>query len=413
VPKSGPSPNCRFCGAPLTRSFADLGETPLANAYLTRADLRAPEPRFPLHAKVCDQCFLVQLDYIVASEEIFSEYAYFSSQSNYWVEQARNFAETMRSRLGLGADSLVIEVGSNDGYLLRHFVARGIPVLGIDPAENVARTAEAAGVPTLKEFFGGRVARQLAADGKLADLLVGNNVLAQSSDLNDFVAGLHLLLGPSGIISIEFPHLLRLIEAVEFDTIYHEHRYYFSLIAIERIFTAHNLRVFDVEKLSSHGGSLRIFACRVEQDVSTTTVLKNLRAEEQAAGLRRGDSYDSFARKIPPIGNALRSFLVQAKAEKKVVVAYGAAAKGNTMLCYRDIGPELIRYVVDDTPYKQGRYLPGSHIPIVSADRLLTDRPDLIVILPWNHRDELMKKAAYVRDWGARFVVAIPKLEIL
>ncbi len=405
---------CRFCGTGLSHTFVDLGSTPLANAYLKESDLTAVEPRYPLHARVCGECFLVQVQSVVPPEEIFGDYAYFSSYAASWVDHARRFAEASIEHFGLDAGSRVVEVASNDGYLLRHFVAKEIPVLGIEPAANVAAAAEQAGVPTEVRFFGRETARDLLARDLAADLLVGNNVLAHVPDLNDFVAGLALLLKPQGVLSMEFPHLLRLIEEVQFDTIYHEHFSYFSFLAVERIFTSHGLSVFEVERLPTHGGSLRVFARRADgapRAVSATVSM--LRLEEQAAGLDHLRGYTGFAEKVAAVKSGLLDFLRGAKAEGKTVAAYGAAAKGNTLLNTCGVDCDLIHYVVDRNPHKQGHYLPGSRLPIHAPERIFETKPDYVLILPWNLRAEIVKSMGGIRDWGGRFVVPIPKVEVL
>ncbi len=410
---SADAPACRACGAPLACTFVDLGETPLANAYLEEADLAKPEPRYPLHARVCGACFLVQIDAAVPPEEIFSDYAYFSSYSESWVAHARRFCAAARDRFGLGPESLVVEVASNDGYLLRHFVATGVPVLGIEPAANVARVAEAAGVPTLTRFFGLEIAHELAAAGRSADLLVGNNVLAHVPDLNDFVAGLAALVKPAGVISIEAPHLLELIEGVQFDTIYHEHFSYFSLLAVEHVFARHGLRVFDVETLETHGGSLRILACREAADRAEEPGLARVRARESAAGLDRLDAYTGFGARVAEAQASLIAFLERARREGRTVAAYGAAAKGNTLLNACGVGRDDIAGVADVSPHKQGRYMPGSRLPIHAPEWLRETRPDYVLILPWNLKHEIVERMAFVREWGGRFVVPIPRTEVL
>ncbi|MBY0432021.1 MAG: class I SAM-dependent methyltransferase, partial [Rhodospirillales bacterium] len=379
------APVCRFCGAPLTRTFIDLGETPLANAYLPPEEVDQPEPRYPLHARVCDSCKLVQVESVVPPEAIFGHYAYFSSYSSSWIEHGRRFTESAAERFGLGGTSRVVEVASNDGYLLKHFVERGIPVLGVEPARNVAEVAITKGVPTEMRFFGLETARDLKAEGYSADLLVGNNVLAHVPDLNDFVAGLAYLLKPDGVLSMEFPHLLKLIEEVQFDTIYHEHFCYFSLLVVERVFARHGLRVFDVETLPTHGGSLRVMACRGESHVHPQGEgLARVRAAEAAAGMGGDVLYAGFDAKVRALKASLLAFLAKAKAEGKSVVAYGAAAKGNTLLNYCGVGEGDIASVVDLNPHKQGHYLPGSHLPILPPTRVFETRPDYLLILPWN-----------------------------
>ncbi|MGE0254414.1 MAG: methyltransferase domain-containing protein [Alphaproteobacteria bacterium] len=403
-------PTCRFCGAALTRTFVDLGETPLANSYRDPADTRA-EARYPLHARVCDGCFLVQVDAAVPAEAIFSDYAYFSSYARSWVEHARRYAVAARKRLGLGPDSLVIEVASNDGYLLQHFVAMGVPVLGIEPAANVAAVAEQAGVPTRVAFFGRALGAALADEGRQADLTAANNVLAHVPDLNDFVAGFAAVLKPSGVATFEFPHLLRLIEGVQFDTIYHEHFSYFSLLTVERVFAAHGLRVFDVEELPTHGGSLRLWVCHARAALADTPSLAKVRADERAARLDRPEGYEGFAARVAVVRDGLRAFLARAREAGQSVAAYGAAAKGNTLLNVCGVRPGDIMWVADANPHKQGHLLPGSGIPVVAPDRLRQDRPDRVLILPWNLKREIAADHAYIRDWGGRFVVAVPVVE--
>lgn len=405
---------CRACGAPVTQPFVDLGSTPLANAYLTERQLAEPEPRYPLRVFVCGQCWLVQADSFVPPEDIFSHYAYFSSYSDSWVEHARRFTVMARERFGLNATHQVIEVASNDGYLLRHFVAAGMPVLGIEPAANVAEAARKIGVPTEARFFGKETACDLVQRGLAADLIVANNVLAHVPDINDFVAGLAATLKPDGVISIEFPHLLRLIEGVQFDTIYHEHFYYLSLLAVENIFAAHGLTVFDVETLPTHGGSLRVFACRAASRAHQTGAgLDAVRAAERVAGLDQLESYSLFQSRIDPVKAGLLRFLDRAVGEGKSVAAYGAAAKGNTLLNFCGVGADQIACVVDRNPAKQGHYLPGSHVPIRPPEHIMETRPDYLLILPWNIREEVMAGMAGIRQWGGRFVVAVPELAVL
>jgi len=414
---SGPgaeAPLCRFCGAPLSEVFVDLGASPLANSYLEPADLRRPEAFYPLCVYVCGACLLVQLPEAERPEAIFSDYAYFSSFSDSWLEHARTYAERMVGELALGSGSLVVEVASNDGYLLRWFRDRGVPVLGIEPAANVARTAEEAGIPSRVQFFGTETARQLAAEGLRADLLVGNNVLAHVPDLNDFVAGLKIALAPAGVLTMEFPHLLRLMAEDQFDTIYHEHYSYFSLAAVRRVFAHHGLALYHVEELPTHGGSLRIFA-RHAEDASRPVSLgvEELLAREAAAGLDRIETYRSFAERVQAVKRRLLRFLIEAKEEGKSVVGYGAPAKGNTLLNYCGVRSDLLDYTVDRSPHKQGRYLPGTRIPIYSPERFAETRPDYVLILPWNLKEEIVGQMAHVRGWGGRFVVAIPEARVL
>ena len=406
-------PACRLCAAPLARSFLDLGEMPLANAFLRPEQLAKPEPRYPLHARVCERCLLVQVDAVVRREEIFEDYAYFSSYSSSWVEHARRFAESAIRRFVLGGNSLVIEVASNDGYLLKHFVARGIPCRGIEPARNVAAAAAAAGVPTEVCFLGRDTGAALRARGLAADLLVANNVLAHVPDLHDFVAGLAALLKPSGTLSIEFPHLLRLIEEVQFDTIYHEHYCYFSLAPVERLLAEHGLTIFDIEQLPTHGGSLRVLAAPIESKRAEGPGLAAVRGAERAAGLDRLESYSGFEPRVRAVCAELTAFLENARRDGKTVVAYGAAAKGNTLMNACGIGPQHIAFAVDASPHKQGRFTPGSHLEIRPPEAVAAAHPDYLLILPWNLRDELMAKLAFIRDWGGRFVLPIPRLQLL
>ena len=404
--------SCRFCDAELRRTFADLGMSPLSNAFLTRERLSGMEPFYPLHAFVCECCFLVQLEEFERPEHIFNDYVYFSSYSATWVEHARRYVEHMASRFNFGADSFVVEIASNDGYLLRHWQARNVPVLGIEPAGNVANVAIAAGIPTLKDFFGRRCAEELASQGKCADLIVGNNVLAHVPDLNDFVAGLRILLKRDGIITMEFPHLLRLIEQNQFDTIYHEHFSYLSLFTAERIFRHHGLQIFDVEELSTHGGSLRIYA-RHASDSPTEDRVVEIRRQETEHGLNTLDAYLSFAVKPIDVKCALLRFLIDARESGKKVVGYGAPAKGNTLLNYCGVGPDLFEYTVDVSPHKQGLFLPGTHIPVYEPSRIFETRPDYVLVLPWNIIDEIRGQLTPIAGWGGRLAVPIPKFRVL
>jgi hypothetical protein len=411
---SAPAPlACRFCGAPLSHVFVDLGAQPLANSYLEPGDLRRPERFYPLCVYVCGECLLVQLPEEERPEEIFSDYAYFSSYSESWLRHAREYAEMAMARFHLDSSHQVVEVASNDGYLLRWFKEKGIPVLGIEPARNVAEAAEAAGCPTVVRFFGARTARELADRGTRADLLVGNNVLAHVPDLNDFVAGLQILLAPMGVLTMEFPHLLRLMEEDQFDTIYHEHYSYFSFGTVRRVFAAHGLTLFDVEELPTHGGSLRIYA-RHDADSAKPTgeSVVDLLAREQAAGLQTLAAYRDFEARVRRVKRGLLRFLLQAAEGGKTVAGYGAPAKGNTLLNYCGVRTDLLDYTVDRSPHKQGRYLPGTRIPIHGPDRLRETRPDYVLILPWNLKEEIMDQMADVRSWGGKFVVAIPEVRI-
>jgi hypothetical protein len=413
VDAGAPGGPCRFCGAPLRHTFVDLGMSPLCETYLPAPQLNQMEPFYPLHVFVCEKCFLVQLQEYVSAEEIFTEYAYFSSFSDSWLAHAKSYTQLMIQRFGFNKDSHVVELASNDGYLLQYFVEVGIPVLGIEPAANVAAEAIKKGVPSLVKFFGRETAAELAAQGKQADLLLGNNVLAQVPDLNSFVAGMKIILKPSGVITMEFPHLSRLIEEAQFDTIYHEHFSYFSLLAVEKVFEAHGLCLFDVEELTTHGGSLRIYACHKEnQSQSASPRLVALRAQEDADGLSLIETYSFFGEQVKDVKCAFLEFLISARRAGKHVAGYGAPGKGNTMLNYCGIRTDLISYTVDRNPYKHDKFLPGSHIPIYSTERILETKPDYIVILPWNLKNEIMKQLAYVREWGGQFVVSIPRTRI-
>jgi len=406
---------CRFCGAPLTRTFADLGMSPLCESFVPADQVNAMEPFYPLHTWVCDQCFLVQLQEYVSREEIFTEYAYFSSYSDAWLEHARTYVQTMIAERALGADSLVVELASNDGYLLQYFVQADVPVLGIEPAANVAKVAvDERNVPTLVEFFDEKLARRLVAEGTQADLIAGNNVLAQVPDLNTFVAGMKLLLAPAGLITIEFPHLLRLMEENQFDTIYHEHFSYFSLVTAERIFAAHGLVIHDVEELWTHGGSLRIHAGHAGADApSPSERLLELRQREQEAGLERPETYELFAERVRETKRKLLDFLIGVKRDGARVVGYGAPGKGNTLLNYCGIGTDFLDYTVDRNPYKHGRYTPGTRIPIHEPARIAETKPDYVLILPWNLKDEIVAQLDYIREWGGTCVVPIPEATVL
>jgi SAM-dependent methyltransferase len=405
---------CRFCSAPLTTLFADLGMTPLANAFVSPADAGEPEPFFPLQVYVCDACKLVQARDVETPGAIFSDYAYFSGFSQSWLAHSERYAAAMVERFGLSAASQVVEVASNDGYLLQFFQKAGIPVLGVEPAANVAAVAQRRGIPTQVRFFGRKTARDLAAQGHGADLIAANNVIAHVPDLNDFVAGFETLLKPEGVLTLEFPHLLRMLIENQFDTIYHEHFSYFSFLAIERVLAAHGLAVFDVERLPTHGGSLRVYAghAGASARVPSEAVLA-LRREEEAFSLNRIDSYAGFAERIARTKCALLDFLIGARREGKRVAAYGAPAKGNTLLNYCGVGPELVAFTVDRSPHKQGRLLPGTRIPVKAPDAVLADKPDYLLILPWNLKGEVMQQMAALRDWGGRFVVPIPQVEVL
>jgi 2-polyprenyl-3-methyl-5-hydroxy-6-metoxy-1,4-benzoquinol methylase len=388
--------------------------TPLSNSFLSRAQLKEVEPYYPLHARVCHKCFLVQVDEVETPERIFSDYAYFSSYSESWLRHARMYAETMVGRFALTPKSQVVEIASNDGYLLQFFSKQKIPVLGIEPAANVARVAEQKGIPTLTKFFGAQTARDLREAGTGADLLLGNNVLAHVPNLNDFVAGLKILLRPNGIITMEFPHLMKLVAETQFDTIYHEHFSYFSFLTVEEVFSRHGLSLFDVEELPTHGGSLRIFAQHAESTTwKLTARVEELKQHEIEAGARQLETFQTFGQKVKNTKQALLDFLREAKRGGKSVVGYGAPAKGNTLLNYCGIGTDLIDYTVDLNPHKQGYFLPGSHIPIYSPEMIDKTLPDYVMILPWNLQDEIMSQLQRVREWGARFVVPIPEAVVI
>lgn len=404
-------PACRLCAAPLARILVDLGAMPLANTLLTPAQAAAGADRaFPLVVRVCEGCWLVQADAVAAPEAIFADYAYFSSISTSWVEQARRYATDMIQRLNLGANARVIEVASNDGYLLQHFVAAGIPVLGIEPAANVAAVARARGVPTETLFLGRDSGRTLAARGVAADLIVANNVLAHVPDPAGFAAGIAALLKPGGVATFEFPHLLRLLRGAQFDTIYHEHFSYLSLLTVERVLRGSGLRAFDVQPLSTHGGSLRVFACHAAASRAEEPGLAAVRAEEAAAGLDRPETYDNFAPRVAHVCRGFRSFLDAGRRNSRRIAAYGAAAKGVTLLNACAVGPTDLLFVADRSPAKQGRLLPGCRLPVVSPEALRAARPDDVVILPWNLADEITAELAPLRDGGARFWVAVPDM---
>ena len=409
------APHCRFCATPLRHTFVDLGLQPLANSNLTPEQLAAgTEARYPLHARVCHACCLVQVDDVVPAEAIFDQdYAYFSSYSASWVAHAKAYAEAIAERLDLGPDSLVVEVASNDGYLLQHFVAMDVPVLGIEPTANTAEAARARGVPTEVAFFNEQTAVALAARGVRADLMAANNVLAHVPDIAGFVAGFRHVLKDEGVLTFEFPHLLNLIEKVQFDTIYHEHFSYLSLLAVEQVLRAQGLRPFDVELLPTHGGSLRLFCCQMGSGRAETEALAALRAREAAAGLGRIETYDGFTPRVEAVRDSFRAFLAKTEAEGKRIAAYGAAAKGNTFLNYCGATADDIVAAFDANPAKQGRFLPGSHVPILAPDATREIRPDYVMLLPWNLKDEIMGQLAYIAEWGGRFVTASPRTEVV
>lgn len=412
--QAGNQTGCRFCGTPLKHTFVDLGVSPLSNSYLTPEQLSRMEPFYPLHAYVCHRCFLVQLEEFESPQNIFNDYAYFSSYSASWLRHAESYTEQMIERLHLNGESRVIEIASNDGYLLQYFVARGVPSLGIEPAANVAVAAREKGVETITEFFGRELAGRLSSEGRHADLLLGNNVLAHVPALNDFVAGLKILLRAGGVITMEFPHLLKLMQGNQFDTIYHEHFSYFSFLTVEEVFARHGLVLFDVEELETHGGSLRIYARHAEDEgKGVTRRVQELKERELSVGTRRLESYLGFSSQVEETKRSLLSFLIEAKREGKRIAAYGAPAKGNTLLNYCGIRTDFLDYAVDASPHKQGRFLPGTRIPIHHPDKLKETRPDYVLILPWNLREEIMAQSSYARQWGARFVVPIPQVEII
>jgi SAM-dependent methyltransferase len=414
---------CRFCRAELRRTFVDLGMSPLCETFLTAEELNRAEAFYPLHVQVCEECLLVQLEEYVSPDEIFTDYPYFSSYSESWLRHAARYVDRITERLGLDGSGLVVELGSNDGYLLKHVVAKGIPVLGIEPARNVAEVANAAGVRTRPAFFGPDLAEEVRAEGSAADLIVANNVLAQVPDLNGFVAGIGTLLKPSGVATIEFPHLMRLVTGNQFDTIYHEHFSYFSFLAAERVFAAHGLAVFDVEELESHGGSLRLYACHAGPagpagamphvvTPAVTPAVDVLREKERAAGVHRIEYYDSFATRVEATKRKLLDLLIDLRNQGKKIVGYGAPGKGNTLLNYCGIRRDFLEFTVDRNPHKHGRFLPGTHVPIGAPEDLDQAKPDYVLILPWNLKDEIMQQLAHVRDWGCRFIVPIPEARV-
>jgi hypothetical protein len=406
-------PACRFCGAPLGLTLVDLGMSPPCQSFLPADRIRQMEAFYPLHAFVCERCYLVQLEEFVPPEDIFSDYAYYSAYSTSWVEHARTYAGMISERLALGSDDLVVELASNDGYLLQHFVGSGIPILGIDPAANVAPDAEARGVPTLVAFFGTETAGRLAGEGRRASLVIGNNVLAQVPDLNDFVEGVRMLLRDDGTATFEFPHLLHLLDRLEYDTIYHEHFSYFSFGTIVKILRDHGLETYDVEELSTHGGSLRVYAQPTAGPHATTEAVRSLLAREEDEGLRTSARYLRFAEDVKESKRALLDLLIRLQRDGKQVVGYGAPGKGNTLLNYCGIRTDLLDYTVDRNPHRHGLFTPGTHIPIHSPDKLAETRPDFILVLPWNLIDEISAQLEYVQEWGARLIVPIPYATVL
>ena len=405
---------CRFCETPLRHIFVDLGMSPLANSYIEPEQLGAMEPFYPLRAYVCESCFLVQLEEFTSPQKIFSNYAYFSSYADTWLQHARAYAEKIIARMHLSEKSQVVEIASNDGYLLKFFKRCGIPVLGVEPARNVADVAIKEGIPTVVDFFGKETAMKLAAEGYYADLLIGNNVLAHVPALNDFVEAMRILLKPHGVITMEFPYLVHLMQENQFDTIYHEHLSYFSFIAVDSLFTRHGLTIFDVEELGTHGGSLRIYARRSSRsNLVIFPSVQELKTRELQLQMNRLPTYSSFGEQAKAAKRALLTFLIEAKQSGKSVVAYGAPAKGNTLLNYCGIGTDFLEYTIDRSPHKQGRFLPGTRIPIYHPDKVMETKPDYLLILPWNLKDEICTQMTHVREWGCRFVMPIPRLKIL
>ena len=410
---AGNLPHCRFCGTGLYYTFVNLGMSPLCESYVCAEQLNQMEAFYPLHVYVCEECFLVQLEEYVTPESIFTEYAYFSSYSTTWLQHCNNYTLQMIERFKLNRNSFVVEVASNDGYLLQYFVEHGIPCQGIEPSVNVAKAAIERGVPTLIEFFGEESARRLAREEKQADLIAGNNVLAQVPELNDFVSGLKILLKPTGVITIEFPHLMQIMKENQFDTIYHEHFSYFSFVSVEKIFAAHDLVLFDVEELPTHGGSLRIYARHAsDHSKPVTDRVVDLRNREIEAGFTQIQHYMNFSDQVQETKRNILEFLIEAKQAGKSIAGYGAPGKGNTLLNYCGIRTDFLDYTVDQNPYKQGKYLPGTHIPINHPNRIRETHPDYVMILPWNLKEEIMHQLSYISEWGGRFIVPIPKVEI-
>ncbi len=404
---------CRFCGSKLEHIFVDLGASPLVQSFLSSDKLNQMEPFYPLQVFVCGKCFLVQLREFVAPENIFSDYLYFASYSDTWLAHAKRYTDEMVRRFPISEASLVIEIASNDGYLLQYFAEKNIPVLGVEPAANVAQVAAKKGISSITKFFSRETAKELVAAGKRADLLLGNNVLAHVPDVNDFVEGMKILLKPQGVITMEFPHLMQLMEQNQFDTIYHEHFSYFSFLTVQKIFAAHGLTLFDVQELPTHGGSLRIYARHAEDSTKPVgQAVTDLSAREEAGGYARLETYSRFAEQVKETKRKLLEFLINAKRNGKKIAAYGAAAKGNTLLNYCAIRTDFLDYTVDRSPYKQGMFLPGTRIPVYSPDQIKRTQPDYLLILPWNLKDEIIQQNAYIRDWGGQFVVPIPEVTV-
>ncbi|GBD89729.1 hypothetical protein BMS3Abin04_00437 [bacterium BMS3Abin04] len=405
---------CRFCGSVLELTFVDLGMSPLCESYLNENELNRVEPFYPLHLYVCENCFLVQLQEYVDPEEIFTEYAYFSSYSQSWLEHAKRYSENMVKRFKINQNSFVVEIASNDGYLLQNFIENKIPVLGIEPAANVAKVAMEKNINTMVEFFSEKLAEEIIKNNEKADLIIGNNVLAQVPDLNDFIKGVKTLLAPNGIITFEFPHLMHLVKQRQFDTIYHEHFSYFSFYTIEKIFSYHGLKIFDVEELKTHGGSLRIYGCHIED--STKLISKNvdrLRNNEIVEGISKVEYYTNFQEEIFALKREILDFFIKAKEKNKIICGYGAPGKGNTLLNFCGIRTDFLEFTVDRNPYKQGKFLPGTHIPIYSPEKIAERKPDYIFILPWNLKDEIINQLSFTGKWGAKFIIPIPKIEII
>jgi hypothetical protein len=407
-------PTCRFCNTTLEHTFVDLGMSPLCESILTPEQLNRMEAFYPLKVYVCSKCFLVQLEEYVSPEDIFTEYDYFSSYSDSWLQHSKDYTDLMVERFKLGKEHQVIELASNDGYLLQYFVEKGIPCLGIEPAKNIAKVAVEKGIPTIAEFFGVKLAQEMSQAGQKADLLLGNNVLAQVPDLNDFVGGMKIALKAMGVITVEFPHLMRLIEGNQFDTIYHEHFSYFSFIAAEKIFAEHGITLFDVDELKTHGGSIRIYG-RHAEDTSKLVSERalELKDRELRAGFNRVETYSTFAKKVEETKRKLLTILIELKRQGKRIVGYGAPGKGNTLLNYCAIRNDFLDYTVDRNPYKHGKFTPGTHIEVFHPDKIRADRPDYVFILPWNLKDEIMKQMSFIREWGGKFIVPIPEAEIL
>lgn len=406
--------SCRFCHHGLDKTFIDLGISPLSNAYLTQDDLGKKEVFFPLHVQICEQCFLVQLPQFESPENIFTDYAYFSSYSDSWLKHSSSYTDMMIQRFSINNQWKVVEIASNDGYLLQYFKAKNIPVMGIEPAANVAEVAESKGIPTLSQFFSKKTAENLRQQGKSADLLIANNVLAHVPDLNDFVSGLKVLLSAQGVLTLEFPHLLRLIKENQFDTIYHEHFSYFSLLTVEQVFSRHGLCLFDVEEVAVHGGSLRIFVKHAEDNTKLLSHrVHDLLAEEKEFGLDNIKTYQHFSPAIAALRLELLDFIIQIKKSGKTIAGYGAPAKGNTLLNYCGISSDFLPFTVDKNPYKQGRYLPGTRIPVVHPDKIKEEKPDYLLLLPWNLKNEIMTQMNPIKEWGGKFVIPVPHLQII